>query len=608
MTKLRISTDLSLPLDTFVTSTQMIVAKKRRGKSYLAQREAEELLEQKQQVVALDPTGAWWGLRSSADGKEPGYPIVVFGGDHGDVPLDPLSGETLARVIVEECFSAVVDLTTMRKGERIRFGAEFLETLYRLNRAAMHLFIDEADVFAPQVTRDPQQARLLGATDELVRRGGLRGVGVTLITQRSQVVSKDVISQIDAMAVLNMNHPKDIAAVRDWMEANYADGDAIEEALRSLPRLPVGTAWYLSPERDLFGKIEISRKRTFDSGRTPKPGERVIAPKALAPVDIARLGKAIAATVERAKADDPKALRARIAELEKAVAAKPSATVETRTVEKPVIKEQQLQRIGVLIEQGDGLIKRWDDTSANAHEALAGVEKRVGAFFEKLSGELAALRSSMRAPQPTNRELAAAHFANDGKETKLVGKHQIRVLGDAPRVLGGSPGRRVYPSKHADVVRDAPAAGLVPAQRRIVDTIATLNELGIESTRTVLAAWLGQHPNTKGLVNNLGALRSAGLVDGFGLTDEGRKVARPSVPRSRAEVREIILRPLPPAQRRIIEVVEQLGEADREELAEALGQHPNTKGLVNNIGSLRGRGLLTQGWPLRLERVFEVSA
>jgi len=582
MTKLRIADSLSLPLDGFVTSTQMIVAKKRRGKSYLAQVQAEELLAAKQQVVALDPTGAWWGLRSSADGKEAGYSIVVFGGDHADVPLESTSGETVAEAIVDQAFSAVLDLTSMRKGERIRFGSDFLETLYRRNRAAMHLFIDEADVFAPQVTRDPQQARLLGATDELVRRGGLRGVGVTLITQRSQVVSKDVISQIDAMAVLQMNHPKDIAAVRDWMEANYPEPKLIDESLRSLPRLPIGTAYYLNPERNEFCQVAIRRKRTFDSGRTPKPGERVVAPKVLAPVDLARLGKAIASTVEAAKANDPKHLKARVAELEKQLAAKPTGRAETKVVEKPVIKEAQLQRVGVLIEQGERLAER---VTASINRANGHTEKAVEllrTYADKLTTELGQLRSAVRAPtipaQPTHA---------------------------SPRPVSPRPSPLTKPREN--VSRNIPAdSRLPPAQQRVIDTIETLDVLGVESTRTVLAAWLGMHPNTKGYVNNLGALRSAGLVDGFALTEEGRKLARPQVPASYGDLREILLRPLPPAQRRIIEVVEQLGKADREELAEALGQHPNTKGLVNNIGALRGRALLTDGWPVQLDRVFEV--
>ena len=51
----------SLPLE-LVTSTQAILARKRNGKSDTASVEAEELLSQKQQLAAIDPTGAWWEL------------------------------------------------------------------------------------------------------------------------------------------------------------------------------------------------------------------------------------------------------------------------------------------------------------------------------------------------------------------------------------------------------------------------------------------------------------------------------------------------------------------------------------------------------------------
>lgn len=316
MTKsLRISDQVSLPLD-FVTSTQAIVAKKRVGKSYTAQVEAEELLAAKQQVVVLDPTDAWHGLRSSADGLAPGYPITIFGGRHADLPLEATAGAELAEAIVTDKFSAVLSLKLFTKGERLRFAADFLETLYRKNRDAMHLFIDEADAFVPQKTWSPEQARCLGAADEIVRRGGIDGVGITLITQRSAVINKDVLSQIDRLIVLRMNYPLDIKAIKDWI-AEHVDVAKAKEMLASLPSLPKGAAWMWSPDTEQFLRIEIRQKRTFDSGRTPKPGERRVEPKVLAPVDLERLGARIAATVERAKANDPKLLKARVAELER---------------------------------------------------------------------------------------------------------------------------------------------------------------------------------------------------------------------------------------------------------------------------------------------------
>lgn len=374
--KLKISADLSLPIE-FLTSTQAIVAKKRVGKTYTAMVEAEELLEAGQQVVVLDPTGAWWGLRSSADGKSAGYVITIFGGDHGDVPLEATAGEVIAQAIVTERFSCVLDLTLLRKAERLRFIADFLETLYRLNREAMHLFIDEADVAAPQKAFTPEQARALGACDELVRRGGIRGIGVTLITQRSQVLNKDVLSQIDTLVVMRMNHPKDIGAIRDWI-IEYVDAKTAKEMIASLPSLPKAMAWFWSPLTEQFQKIKIREKRTFDSGKTPEAGVRQVMPKKMAEIDIQRLGEMIASTVERVKQNDPKALKLRIAELERQVAKPaPAAKVETRTIEKPILEAKVAEKLGKVIDHAQVKVAELYDRLGTVMSELMAVKKAL---------------------------------------------------------------------------------------------------------------------------------------------------------------------------------------------------------------------------------------
>jgi hypothetical protein len=483
----------------------------------------------------------------------------------------------IAEAVAGEHFSAIIDLSLFRKGEALRFMAAFLETLYRKNREALHLFIDEADVVAPQKPFGPDEARVLGACEDIVRRGRIRGIGCTLITQRPQVLNKNVLSQVDMLTALRMNHPKDLGAIKEWV-AVHGDEDRAAKMLDSLPALPIGDAWLWAPGEDLFERATIRRRRTFDSGRTPKAGEHAVTPKVLAQVDIARLGQTIAATVEQAKANDPKALKARIAELEKQVAAKaPAAKVETKTIEKLAIKESQLQRIGVLIEQGEGVIKRWDDAAANAHEALAAAEKRAGEWFGKLAAELGQLRGAVASTkQPAPASSPAAH------------------------------GGRVYPSRHAAVRAPESVSnveGMTPAKQRILDTAATLGAIGVPCQRETLAAWLGCHPNGKSYVNNVGALRSAGLLDDYSLTDAGRLAANVSAP-TPDEVRRIVFDPLSPAQRRIVDLVFEHGSIGREELATALGCHPNGKTFVNNIGALRGRAVLSDGWPIEPGRAL----
>ncbi len=71
---LRIAKNLSLPTEA-ITKTFALLAQRRKGKTYAASVMAEEMVDDKLPWVALDPTGAWWGLRSSADGKSAGLPV-----------------------------------------------------------------------------------------------------------------------------------------------------------------------------------------------------------------------------------------------------------------------------------------------------------------------------------------------------------------------------------------------------------------------------------------------------------------------------------------------------------------------------------------------------
>jgi DNA helicase HerA-like ATPase len=69
------------------------------GKTYAAKGFVERLLETGARIAIVDPLGVWWGLRASADGTAPGYPVIVFGGRHADVPITAESGAVLGRLI-----------------------------------------------------------------------------------------------------------------------------------------------------------------------------------------------------------------------------------------------------------------------------------------------------------------------------------------------------------------------------------------------------------------------------------------------------------------------------------------------------------------------------
>ncbi len=126
-----------------------ILGKKGRGKTYTAKGLVERLLDQGRRVLVLDPLSSWWGLKATAKG-EPGYPVVVFGGPHGDIELDEGMGRGLGRFLAGEQMAAVLDLGLMRKAEQARLVGDLLEELFTKNRDPLWLVLEEADAFAPQ--------------------------------------------------------------------------------------------------------------------------------------------------------------------------------------------------------------------------------------------------------------------------------------------------------------------------------------------------------------------------------------------------------------------------------------------------------------------------
>src|ERR1700760_3953204 len=77
-----------------------ILGKKGRGKTYTAKGIVERLLQMQRRARILDPFFFWWGLKSAADGKSPGFAVPVFGGPHADIPLHDAAGPIIAELII----------------------------------------------------------------------------------------------------------------------------------------------------------------------------------------------------------------------------------------------------------------------------------------------------------------------------------------------------------------------------------------------------------------------------------------------------------------------------------------------------------------------------
>lgn len=575
MKSLRISSSLSLPLD-FVTQTQAILAMKRVGKSYTASVEAEELLKAGQQVVVIDMTGAWWGLRSNSAGDGPGFPITIFGGDHGDLPLEKTAGETLAEAIVSERFNAILDLSLLRKSEALTFLVSFLETLYRKNREAMHLFCDEADYYAPQKPYG-EEIKTLGAMNDIVLRGGIKGIGCTLITQRPTRINKDVLTQCGILMCLRMSHPRDLEPIEEWVSEHSAGGFPAEMR-KSLPSMPKGTAWIWAagwPTEDgIFKQIKIRQRSTFNSGATPEIGKSLKGPKVMAKVDLAKLGQRIAATVEQVKSNDPVELRKRIKELEAKIAlpVKVAAPVapEVETLDREKMHEAQRGEIERLVEYKirptvDQLLSDCRNVVTKLRDTMQALEIHIGALSDK--------------------DLLKLDFISDAC---------VRELDKA--VVLSKPSTSSVPIPTSRTVRENPKAivtgegiELSGPEQRILNAIAWMESIGIDAPKQTAVAFLADYKYGAGSFNNpRGSLRVKGLIeyrgDSLVFTPAGRSLAvTPQDKLTAKELQAKVLDRLPNPEKKILTVlIESYPDAITHEEAARRSNYAFGSGSYNN--------------------------
>jgi hypothetical protein len=436
VTGLKLARGLTLDADYVGGGTFALLAKKGAGKTYAMRVLAEEFWKAKVPFVALDPMDAFWGLRSSADGEGEGIPVAIFGGPHADAPLEQTGGKLMADLVVEESLSMV--LSTKHFGSRAaerRFAMDFLERLYRRNSELVHVLIDEADLFAPQKPRRDDQ-HLLAITENIVRRGRNNGIGVTMATQRPAVLNKDVLTQVDGLIVMRMLGPQDRDAIDAWV-GEHGDTGQGKDVKGTLPDLATGEAWVWVPELSVLERTKIRASRTFDSSPTRRRGAEAREPKTYADVDLSRVEKQMAETIERAKAEDPRELRKRIAELERrrGEMIEVEKIVEKRVevpIEVPAISDQQVQDLGETAGTMRDLARSLSAQADQIEEALRHVrEARSRIHREPADVDRAAARPDRRhAERPPGRARPAPRRepAAEAGAARL-GKGELKVLG-----------------------------------------------------------------------------------------------------------------------------------------------------------------------------------
>jgi uncharacterized protein len=200
-------------------------------------------------------------------------------------------------------------------------------------REPIFQILDEAARYIPQLipAGNPDLARSVSAWETLVEEGRNIGIGVGLLTQRSARMNKSVSEVADAMFSFRIVGPNSIGAVTDWL-GEHVPKDQIKKHVETLRSLDRGSCLVVSPGWLKFEDVvHIRARETFDSSATPKPGERPrrVTGEAAKP-DLAKYVDRMRETIEKAKENDPRELREQIRRL-KAQLVKTSTTSPAKT-------------------------------------------------------------------------------------------------------------------------------------------------------------------------------------------------------------------------------------------------------------------------------------
>lgn len=570
---LQLAPDVTLPLET-VTARVAALGMSGSGKTHTASVLVEEMLAAGAHVAVLDPLGVWWGLRAAAEGTDVDtLPIYILGGDHADLPLDRNAGAAIADLLVDERLSAVLDLSHLEQDAQAAFAADFAERLYERNRVPFHLVIDEADVFAPETPGGGEEWRSRRALDRIVRRGRVRGMGVTLISQRPAVVAKNLLSQIGTLLVHRLAGPQDLKAVDGWLKSQASDAQR-KEVLSSLPSLAVGEAWLYSPsELAVVTRVRVRLRRTYDSSATPKMGETRLEPRTLHAPDLAALAGRLALVQQETEDNKPENLKAQIAQLKQQLADAPTrveTVVEEKRVEVPVVSPADLERMREMMDTAVGVAK---DLMSFHAQLRATVER----FTEPETQPTESVQLILQ-PEPVTAQKSPPKPQPQSEPKKAAA---------VP-----SAAAKVQPSVQKLVTE---------GQRALLRALAEFGAVGLNRvTRENAAIWADRSPKSSAVDADLKRLRELGLLTypsggTLELTAMGQQFAGavPAV-KSGAELLSRWAARLPAKQAEMLRVLcgAYPSSVSRAELARAVGASPTSSATDAHIKALSNLGLV----------------
>ena len=543
--------NVSLDLDKLLSTRLLVQANSGKGKSHLLRRIAEQLFG-KVQVIIIDPEGEFATLR-----EKHGYVLV---GKGGETPADPRSAALVAHKLLELRASAVCDIYEMKPDARHEWVKKFLEAMIDAPKNLWHpcvVIVDEAHMFCPEKGAGESEAS--DAMIGLATRGRKRGFACILATQRLGKLRKDTAAELLNTMVGGTFIDVDRKRAADTLGVYGADLHKFFDEIKVMERgdfFALGPA--ISVDRVLVhvGEVETTHP---EAGSAKHGAEPPPAPEAIAKL-LPKLSDLPKAAEEKAKTEAD--LRSEIRSLKAQLNAKPNlqpAAADPREIKRIVrqVEDEYERKISysahvqfMTWQKGRKLVKALGEL-AKAALALFPVEAPNAPEFAK--------RKEINVPiQPPVREISTPAAVDNGDltpkqagilkaiaEFEAIGRTQISKSWIAARSgssytsssytnnLGflRSNGYIAYPGPDLVALTDKGrgAAGTVNPPETSAELLASCLQLLSPKQQAILRALYERYPNeldkdelaelsgasasSSSYTNNLGSLRSAGMIE-----------------------------------------------------------------------------------------------
>lgn len=252
---------VSLSLPALIDSRMLLCANSGGGKSYALRKLIEQAGGQVMSII-LDYEGEFKTLREKFD--------FLLIGPEGDVPVSMKASPLLPRKLFELNISTIIDISDLKRHDRILYMKKFLEAVMDLPRKFWKpclVVIDEAHCYCGQQEKQESTHAVI----DLMTRGRKRGLCGILATQRISKLHKDAAAECNnymvgrtgldidmkrAADILGLSSKADMLDLRDLSPGEFhVFGPAL--SLNGVGRVTVSKVETTHPKvgMDLKGKV-----------------------------------------------------------------------------------------------------------------------------------------------------------------------------------------------------------------------------------------------------------------------------------------------------------------------------------------------------------------